>query len=155
MHAGCSRASTSCTRGRSELGLGDEQRRVLERFHIDFVRAGARLGAHGQARYAELMQRLAELTTRFGQNVLADESSFRLELRSEAELAGLPPCVRAAARQAAVERGIDDGAHVITLSRSHIVPFLTFSERRDLRENAWRMWTSRGEQPGETDKPRA
>ncbi len=151
MHPGLFARIDALHARRGDLDLGDEQRRVLERFHIDFVRAGAKLGPSGQARYAELMQRLAELTTRFGQNVLADESSFRLELRSEAELAGLPSFVRAAARQAAVERGIDDGAHVITLSRSHIVPFLTFSERRDLREQAWRAWTSRGEHAGETD----
>ena len=151
MHAGLFARIDALHARRAELGLGDEQRRVLERFHIDFVRAGARLDAAGQARYSQLMQRLAELTTRFGQNVLADESSFRLELRSEVELAGLPPFVRAAARQAAVERGLGDGVHVITLSRSHIVPFLTFSERRDLREQAWRAWTSRGEHDGETD----
>ena len=98
----------------------------------------------------EVMQRLAELTTRFGQNVLADEAAFQLVLRSEADLAGLPDFVRAAARQAASERGIADG-RVITLSRSHIVPFLTFSERRDLREQAWRAWTSRGEHAGASD----
>ncbi len=136
---------------RAELGLGEEERRVLERFHTDFVRAGAKLAPADQARYAAIMERLAELTTRFGQNVLADESSFGLELRGEADLAGLPPFVRAAARQAAVERGMDEGAHVITLSRSHIVPFLTFSECRDLRVQAWQAWTSRGEHPGETD----
>ncbi|MEP7139478.1 MAG: M3 family metallopeptidase [Caldimonas sp.] len=135
---------------RDRLGLGDEQRRVLERFHLDFVRAGAQLGPAEQARHAEVMQRLAELTTRFGQNVLADESSFQLRLEGEADLAGLPPFVRAAARQAAAERGLD-GAATITLSRSHIVPFLTFSERRDLREKAWLAWTSRGEHPGASD----
>ena len=151
MHAGLFARVDALHARRGELGLDVEQRRVLERFHIDFVRAGARLGPADQARYAALMQRLAELTTRFGQNVLADETSFRLELRSEAELAGLPAFVRAAARQAAVERGIDDGTHLITLSRSHIVPFLTFSERRDLREQAWRAWTSRGEHDGESD----
>ena len=137
---------------RAALGLSDEERRVLERFHIDFVRAGAKLAPAGQARYAEVMQQLADLTTRFGQNVLADESSFRLVLRGEADLAGLPPFVRAVARQAAVERGIDeDGAAVVTLSRSNIVPFLTFSDRRDLREIAWRAWTSRGEHAGASD----
>ena len=135
---------------RHELGLGDEQLRVLERYHIDFVRAGARMDGAAQKRYAEVMQRLADLTTRFGQNVLADESGFHLVLRSEADFAGLPDFVRAAARQAASERGVAD-AGVITLSRSHIVPFLTFSERRDLREQAWRAWTSRGEHSGASD----
>jgi peptidyl-dipeptidase Dcp len=140
-------------RRRQELGLGDEQLRVLERYHTDFVRAGARMDGAAQKRYAEVMQRLADLTTRFGQNVLADESGFQLVLRGEADFAGLPDFVRAAARQAASERGVA-AAGVITLSRSHIVPFLTFSERRDLREQAWRAWTTRGEHPGASDKPR-
>jgi len=133
-----------------ELGLSDEQVRALERFHIDFVRAGARMNAAEQKRYAEVMQRLADLMTRFGQNVLADESEFQLVLSTEADLAGLPDFVRAAARQAAADRDIAE-ACVITLSRSHIVPFLTFSERRDLREQAWRAWTSRGEHAGASD----
>jgi len=135
---------------RATLGLAPEQLRLLERFHLDFVRAGAKLGGAAQKRYAQVMQSLAELTTRFGQNVLADESAYRLVLRGERDLAGLPDFVCAAARQAAVDRGITDGC-VITLSRSHIVPFLTFSDRRDLREQAWRAWVSRGEHDGEHD----
>ncbi|MEO8079065.1 MAG: M3 family metallopeptidase [Caldimonas sp.] len=132
------------------LDLTSEQARVLDRYHLDFVHAGARLPAERQRDYAEIMQRLAALTTRFGQNVLADESSFQLPLRDEVDLAGLPPFVRAAARQAAIERSLD-ATGVVTLSRSHIVPFLTFAERRDLREKAWRAWTSRGEHGGEND----
>ncbi len=137
---------------RAALGLTPEQRRLLERLHLDFVRAGARLQGEARARYAAIMERQAELNTRFAQNVLADESSYRLELRGEAELAGLPDFVRAAARQAALDRGLDEeGVHVVTLSRSLIVPFLTFSERRDLREQAWRAWVGRGDDTGETD----
>jgi peptidyl-dipeptidase Dcp len=140
---------------RGQLGLTPEQKRVLERFHFDFLRAGAKLGPAEQTRYAQVMERLAELTTRFGQNVLADESAFQLVLRGDADAAGLPDFVRAVARQAASDRAIvnEPGADamVITLSRSHIVPFLTFSERRDLREQAYRAWVSRGEHPGEHD----
>lgn len=140
---------------REQLGIAPEQKRVLERFHFDFVRAGAKLGPAEQLRYAQVMERLAELTTRFGQNVLADESAFQLVLRDDADAAGLPDFVRTVARQAASDRGIVDAsgadAMVITLSRSHIVPFLTFSDRRDLREQAYRAWVSRGEHPGEHD----
>jgi peptidyl-dipeptidase Dcp len=150
MHRGLFERIDALHRRREALGLSPEQRRALERFHFDFVRSGARLSGEAQRRYARLTERLAELTTRFGQNVLADEAAFRLELRGEDELAGLPGFVRTAARQAAAERGITD-AHVITLSRSLIVPFLTFSDRRDLRERAWRAWTSRGEHAGEHD----
>ena len=134
---------------RDRLGLDAEQRRVLERFHADFLRAGARLGEAGQRRHAGVMARLAELTTRFSQNVLADEAAYKLVLVEESELAGLPDFVRAAARHAGAERGID--ACVITLSRSQIVPFLTFSDRRELREAAYRAWTTRGEHPGPHD----
>jgi peptidyl-dipeptidase Dcp len=150
MHAALFERIDALFEERAILGLTPEQRRVLERFHSDFVRAGARLGAPEQKRYAQIMSRLAELTTRFGQNVLADESAYQLVLRTPAERAGLPEFVVAVARQAAAERGIVD-ALVITLSRSHIVPFLTFSERRDLREQAWRAWAARGERAGEHD----
>lgn len=150
MHRGLFERIDALHAQREQLGLSAEQRRLLERFHFDFVRAGARLSGAAQQRYAQVMERLAELTTRFGQNVLADESSYRLVLRSEDELAGLPDFVRASAKQAAIDRGLPD-AHVITLSRSLIVPFLTYSDRRDLREQAWRAWTSRGEHDGEHD----
>jgi peptidyl-dipeptidase Dcp len=136
-------------RRRAELGLPGPSLRLLEEVHSDFVRAGARLVGDERTRFASLNERLASLMTRFGQNVLADESAFHLKLAHEADMAGLPEFVRDAARQAAAERGLE-GA-VITLSRSLIVPFLTFSERRDLREAAWRAWTGRGEHDGDTD----
>ena len=135
---------------REALALSPEQKRVLERFHLDFVQAGAKLVVEEQERYARIVGRLAVLSTRFGQNVLADEAEFRLVLRGDADAAGLPDFVRAALQQAARDRGLDDGL-LVTLSRSHLVPFLTFSERRDLREQAWRAWTSRGEHAGEHD----
>ncbi|MDQ6628066.1 MAG: M3 family metallopeptidase [Pseudomonadota bacterium] len=151
MHLGLFTRIDVLHEGRAALGLGSEQLRVLERFHIDFVRAGARLAPAAQERYAAVMQRLADLTTQFGQNVLADESGDGLVLAGEADLAGLPDFARATARQAAGDRGLGADAHVVTLSRSHIVPFLTFSERRDLRERAWRGWVSRGEHDGASD----
>ena len=135
---------------RDALELDPERLRLLERVHLDFVRAGARLAPDARRRYAQIVQRLAELTTTFAQNVLHDEASYLLELRSEADLAGLPQFLRDAARQAAVERGLPNG-HAITLARSLIVPFLTFSTRRDLRQQAWRAWVSRGEHEGRHD----
>ncbi len=130
-------------------GLDPEQQRLVERLHLDFVRAGARLAQAQRARFAEVTATLAQLTTRFGQNVLHDEAAYALPLPDEASMAGLPDFVRQSARQAAADRGLE-GA-VITLSRSLIVPFLTFAERRDLREAAWRAWVGRGEHDGEHD----
>ena len=129
--------------------LTPEQRRLVERTHSDFARAGALLPPTERAEFAGLAGELAELNTRFGQNVLHDEAAYTLPLPDEAALAGLPDFVRAAATQAAAERGL--ATPVITLSRSLIVPFLSFSTRRDLRETAWRAWIGRGEQAGEFD----
>jgi peptidyl-dipeptidase Dcp len=135
---------------RDQLALSAEERRVLERYYVKFVRAGAGLNAAAKARLADINARLATLGTTFSQNVLADEQSFTLVLDGEGDLAGLPDFVRAAARAAAEERSFS-GKHVITTSRSSIEPFLQFSARRELREKAFRAWIARGDNGGATD----
>ncbi len=135
-------------RRRRVLALTAEQDRVLTLYHRMFVRAGARLVGADRARLKELLQRLASLGTAFGQNVLADEQAWAMPLGPE-DLVGLPDDLVAAAAQAAEERG--QGGHVVTLSRSLIVPFLQSSPRRDLREAAFRAWVARGENGGATD----
>jgi len=135
---------------RDALGLDAESRRLLERVHLDFTLAGAKLDAQARARAAAIVERLAAHFTTFRQNVLHDEATRGLELRDERDLAGVPAAVRAAAREAARERGMDRGWFV-SMSRSIVVPFLTYAERRDLRERAFRLWTSRGEHAGEHD----
>ncbi len=129
---------------RATLALAPEQLALLERTHLDFVRAGARLAVDGRQRAGAIAERLAQLTTQFSQNVLADEAQYALLLHDERDLAGLPELVRSAAHEAARERGHDDG-WAITLSRSLIVPFLTFSDVRPLREQAFKAWMRRGE----------
>ena len=76
--------------------------------------------------------------------VMADESEITIDL-TEADLEGCPSFLVAAAKSAAAEQGKPGGVHTITLSRSLVEPFLTFSPRRDLREKAWRLWTQRGQ----------
>jgi peptidyl-dipeptidase Dcp len=140
----------SLHRARERLALSAEQRRVLERYYLRFVRAGAALDAGAKARLADINVRLATLGTAFSQNVLADEQSYTLVLDGEDDLAGLPDFVRAAARAAAEERGLA-GKHVITISRSSVEPFLQFSARRDLREKVFRAWIARGDGSGASD----
>ncbi|WP_459695870.1 M3 family metallopeptidase [Acidisoma sp. C75] len=135
-------------RQRAQLGLAEDQLRLLERTHLGLVRSGAALDAAGRGRMAAITRRLAELHTAFGQNVLHDEKSWVLPL-AEADLAGLPAFLRAATAEAAAERGL--AGHVVTLARSLVEPFLTFSPRRDLRERAYRAWAGRGMQPGAHD----
>jgi peptidyl-dipeptidase Dcp len=135
---------------RAELGLSPEEARVLERYELNFRRAGAGLDAAGKARIAEIGERLAMLGTAFSQNVLADEQSYALVLETEDDLAGLSAAQRTAAREAAEERGLP-GKYAITLSRSSVEPFLQASTRRDLREKAYLAWIARGDGGGATD----
>ncbi|MGD9668665.1 MAG: M3 family metallopeptidase [Hyphomicrobiaceae bacterium] len=135
---------------RDKLRLDPEALRVLERTHLSFVRAGAKLKPAQRKRIGAIKERLATLVTQFMQNVLKDEQSWQMILDGERDLAGLPEGFRAAAARAASERGLA-GKHVITLARSSVEGFLTFSARADLREEAFNAWIRRGANGGDTD----
>jgi peptidyl-dipeptidase Dcp len=130
--------------------LSPEQQRVSWLYYTNFVRAGARLNADAKKRLSEINQKLAGLFTKFSQNVLAEEGDQFIVLKSEEELAGLPQSLRDAAA-AAAETKKQPGTWVIMNTRSSIDPFLTYSERRDLREKAWRMFVNRGDNGGALD----
>jgi peptidyl-dipeptidase Dcp len=135
---------------REKLALDAEQARVLDRYHIAFLRNGGGLPDATKARLAAIEERLATLATKFGQNVLADEKAYMLVLAGRDDLAGLPASLVATAARTAADRGLP-GMHGITLSRSSVEPFLQFSARRDLREKAFAAFTLRGECGGMTD----
>lgn len=134
----------------SSLKLEPEALRLMERTHLAFVRAGAMLKPAARKRVAAIKERLAALVTQFMQNVLKDEQTWQLVLDGERDLAGLPDGIRASASRAADERG-HKGKHLITLARSSVESFLTFSARPDLREVAFQAWIRRGANGGDTD----
>ncbi len=133
---------------RGALDLDDEQARVLMLTHRNFIRAGAGLTGAAEVRMKEIKERLAVLGTEFSQNLLADERDWHMQL-SDSDMKGLPEFLKAAAKAAGSEKGVE-GA-IITLSRSLVVPFMQFSPRRDLRETAYKAWTARGANGGATD----
>ncbi|HEU0253082.1 MAG TPA: M3 family metallopeptidase [Pyrinomonadaceae bacterium] len=130
--------------------LTPEEQRVTWLYYTNFVRAGARLNADAKKRLSQINQQLAGLYTKFSQNVLAEETDQFLVLKTEDELAGLPQSLRDAAA-AAADTKKQPGTWVIVNTRSSIDPFLTYSDRRDLREKAWRMFVNRGDNGGEHD----
>ena len=150
MNAALFRRIDTLWENRESLGLDLEATRVLERHWKGFVKSGAKLAKDEQERLAGINETLAGLGAKFGQNVLADEKNWALFLESEEDLAGLPDFLRDAMASAASDRG-EQGKYAVTLSRSIIEPFLTFSDNRELREMAFRAWTARGENGGETD----
>jgi peptidyl-dipeptidase Dcp len=134
-------------RQRDRLGLDAEALRVLERYHLDFVRAGAQLERENRDRLASIAQRLAVLGTQFSQNVLGDEEDWTLSL-DEGRMAGIPPAVRDAAAAQAVALDLEK-PFAVTLSRSSVEPFLQYADDRALREQLYRAWVSRGENDNE------
>ncbi|MFZ4731709.1 MAG: M3 family peptidase, partial [Pirellulales bacterium] len=134
---------------RERSGLTPEQQRLTWLTFTDFVRAGARLDAAAKRELSAINQKLAELSTRFAQNLLADETDQVVFLDDAADTAGLPADVVAAAAAAAAARG-KPGQWAIQNTRSSVEPFLTYASRRDLREKVWRMFVDRGDGGGAT-----
>ena len=134
---------------RASLGLNPETLRLVEKSWKRFVKSGAKLDAAGKARLAAINEELSSLGTTFSQNVLADEKEWVMFL-GEDDLVGLPEFLKSAMAGAAEARG-RKGEYAVTLSRSIYEPFTTFSERRDLREKAFKAFIGRGETGGATD----
>lgn len=135
---------------REKSNLTAEQQRLTWRYYTNYVRAGAKLGAAEKKRLSEINQQLAGLYTRFSQNLLADETDLFLVLKDESELAGLPQSLRDAAAATAASKNLK-GSWVIANTRSSVDPFLTYSDRRDLREKVWRMFINRGDNGDKND----
>ncbi len=134
---------------RHAAGLSAQQIRLVEVVHERMLRRGAALAAAARARLAWINGRIAELSTAFNQNLLADQAQVQW-IDDAAGLAGTNDSLRQLLRQAAVELGRPD-AWALRNQRAVVWPFLTQSTRRDLREQAWRMWTDRGDHAGEHD----
>jgi len=129
--------------------LSPEQQRLAWVIYDRFASQGATLQGEAKARYAAINQRLAELYTRFGNNLLADEEGYVTYLTAD-QLGGLPESLVNAAAAAATERG-QQGKYAITNTRSSMDPFLTYSTERALREQVWRNYYSRGDNGDEND----
>lgn len=130
--------------------LNEEQQRLVWLYYTDFVREGAELNEVDKEEVAKINQELAGLFTLFSQKLLAEENDQFLELRSELDLDGLPEAFKNAAIAEAKERDLNVLA-CIGNTRSSIEPFLTFSNRRDLRERAFDIFVKRGDNKNESN----
>jgi peptidyl-dipeptidase Dcp len=134
---------------RASLSLTGEQMRLLERTYTRFRRSGAGLDEEAKKRMAEINERLAHLGTTFSHHLLGDEQAWFMEL-GEADCDGLSDSFVAAAKAAALERGME-GKAIMTLSRSFVEPFLKTSTRRDLREKVFKAFVARGDNGNDND----
>lgn len=129
--------------------LRPDQQRLVKLTYDGFARNGATLAGEAKQRYAEINQKLAELHTKFSNNVLHDEENYVLFL-DESQLGGLPESFVKAAAAAAEARG-EKGKYAITNTRSSMDPFLTYSDERELRKQVWHNYYNRGDNGGEHD----
>ena len=123
--------------------LSQPQRRLLDQTWKEFLRGGANLADEDKEKLRGYNQRLAVLAQEFYKKVLAEDNAFELVIENEADLAGLSPGARHAAARTAEARG-HEGAWVFTLHKPSLIPFLQYSERRDLRQQMYRAYTQRG-----------
>jgi peptidyl-dipeptidase Dcp len=135
---------------KDKLNLDEEQKTLLEKYYKDFVRGGANLSADKQARLREINTELGLIFLKFGDNVLAEDNKFKLVLDKKEDLAGLPDPVISAAAEAAAARG-HEGKWVFTLHKPSLIPFLQYSEKRDLREKMLKGYITRSDHGDELD----
>jgi peptidyl-dipeptidase Dcp len=135
---------------RDTAGLNPEQNRVLEEMYKRFVRNGANLGDADKDKLRKINEELSVLSVQFGENVLKENNKFELVLEKQDDLAGLPAAVVTAAAETAKERG-HEGKWAFTLHKPSLIPFLQYSEKRDLREKMFTGYVTRGDHGDELD----
>lgn len=136
--------------GRDDLGLDAESLRLLERYHTDFIRAGAQLSDEQKVRLREINSERAELSTAFGQNVLSEVNDSAVVVDTRAELAGLSDNAIESAATEATKRGLG-GKFVITLRNTTQQPALTSLKNRELRQRIQETSAARGSRGNEYD----
>lgn len=132
------------------MGLNLEQKVVLEKIYKRFVRGGANLNDEEKLRISEIDERLSTLTLEFDNNNLAETNNYQMVLESEEDLAGLPESVRSAAADAASAASLE-GKWVFTLHKPSWIPFLQYSDKRELREKIYKAMYMRSNQGNEYD----
>jgi peptidyl-dipeptidase Dcp len=151
MNAGLFKRIKAVYDKRNELGFDQEQMRVVEKFYSDFERGGANLSAGDQTKLKGISIELSGLYLQFGENLLAETNkNFKLVIDNKEDLAGLPGDVIARAATAAEKAG-DTGKWVFTMAKPSWIPFLTFSEKRNLREKLYAGYFMRGDNGNESD----
>ncbi|MBN1349298.1 M3 family metallopeptidase [candidate division KSB1 bacterium] len=125
------------------LNLAGEQKRLLEKYYRDFVRGGANLNSEQKITLSKINEQLSLLTLQFGENILKENNAFELVIESRENLDGLPDAAIAGAAETAEERG-HPGKWVFTLHKPSLIPFLQYSEKRQLREKMLKAYINRG-----------
>jgi len=122
--------------------LNIEQRRLLEEIYLNFVRNGANLSEDKKEKLKEIDQQLSKLSPKFSQNLLASTNQFKLHIKDEKKLEGLPESAIVCAAETARKNGKKDG-WMLTLQIPSVQPVLKYAKNRELREKITKAYKSR------------
>ncbi len=130
--------------------LNTEQNTLLEKTYKNFVRGGANLADDKKERFREINKRLSELTLQFGENILNETNEFKMWIENKDDLAGLSPSICEAAAMAASDEG-EEGKWLFTIHKPSLIPFLQYSEKRELREKMFKAYINQGNNNDKND----
>lgn len=134
----------------NKFALDAEDKKLLEETYKGFVRSGANLSDADKEKLKKINAEISVLTTKFGQNLLAETNAYELVIDKEEDLAGLPEAVKAAAAETAKAKG-KEGKWVFTLSNPSVMPFLQYADNRELRKQIWDAYQKRGNNGNDND----
>ena len=126
---------------KDQLGLAQDQMKLLEDNYKGFVRGGANLSDEDKVLYSKWSEELSLTTLQFSKNVLAATNAYTLHITDEADLAGLPEFVKTMGAETAAEKGLEGWA--FTLDYPSYSPFLKYSTNRELRKQIWMAYNTR------------
>jgi peptidyl-dipeptidase Dcp len=135
---------------RENLDLNTEQYTLLDKTYKNFTRGGANLNESDKEKLRKINEEISLLSLSFGDNVLAEINKFKMIIENEDDLAGLPEDVIKAASETAKEMDLD-GKWVFTIHKSSMIPFLQYSQKRDLREKIFKAYINKGDNNDELD----
>ena len=135
---------------KADYNLNAEQEMLLNEIYNSFARGGANLEANKKDRLKEINKELSILTLKFGENLLAENNNFKLIIENEADLAGLPKSAVENAAQAAKDNKLD-GKWLFTLHKPSLIPFIQYSEKRELRKKMFNAYSNMGNNNDEFD----
>jgi len=128
---------------RESLNLGIEENKLIENYYKTFVRGGINLPPEAREQLKKINEDITALTTKFGNNLLAENKQFQLVISDEKDLSGLPESsIHAAAEKA--KAADQDGKWIFTLDKPSWIPFMQFADKRDLRETMYKAYINRG-----------
>ncbi|MFC2102544.1 M3 family metallopeptidase [Bacteroidota bacterium] len=136
---------------KDQLGLESDQLRLLDEVYKDFVRGGANLPEEKQNKLRKLNKDISLLQLTFGQNLLAETNNYKLIIENESDLSGLPKGIIDAASEAANKDPETAGKWIFTLHNPSVLPFLQFSDNRDLRKEIFTAYINRCNNNNEYD----